>query len=505
MREVHHLDETGDLPAQIARDFIALRVQHERMIAPADAFPVGVFPEPIANYVSQAAETYNIPMSFLGSAVIGVAAAIAGNRCELEVKAHHRERLIFWMILIGDPGSGKSGAIDLVRRPIDVIQRRYAATHTEELTQWEALPKAEQRTTPKPMMRSAYTANATFEAVVQMVASVPGLAVISDELASWIHGFVRYQSGGSSRPDWLAAWSASVLKSDRKMSGSTYVERHCINVLGGLQPDLLPTLRNENGLNDGSLDRALPAWPMPGVRQWVEADISQATTDRYLACMLALEDIGTSMEPLVVSLGPAAKAVFVDWFNDNHRTNTDGFSMKADRHLNRLALLLHVLRYGRHANRSVDEATMGDAITLFEFYRGEHNRMMAAIGAGLGGRATDAAARLRSRTLRYLDEAGLDGLTRTDLFAKFRGNVKADELTFVLRQLEDDGLASLEVTATGHRPRETWSVTPRRYEETNQTNQTKQLTPAALPPTLAPITSYPRVVARSDGSDEVAF
>lgn len=461
-----------DLAQGMARDLLALSAAFDRATAPPDQFPASVFPSAIADYITEAADTYNLPLSFLGSAVVGVAAAIAGNRCELAVKALQTERLIFWLPLVGDPGSGKSGAIDLVRRPIDEIQRRYALAYSDELAQWDALPKAEQRTTSRPTMRAIFTVNATMEAVAQMAAHAPGLVVISDELASWVQMMSRYQSGGSVRSDWLTTWSGAPLKSDRKMAGSVFVSRHCINVMGGMQPDLLPTLRNENGLDDGSLDRMLPAWPPPRRKQWVEADIDPNVAARYADRMLALEDVGTSDEPLTVTFGPSARRVFIEWFNENAATNTDGFSMKGDRHVARLALVLHVLQRGRDANHPLSEATASDAITLFEFYRGEHNRMLAAIGAGLGGRPTDAAARLKSRVLGYLAEAGPEGLARTVLHARLRGNVRAEDLTFVLRELEGEGLTTVEVEATGHRPRETWTIDQRRYEETKQSTST---------------------------------
>ncbi len=489
MSEARHTDQVEQAAAQAVRDLLALRYQHERMIAGADAFPTWVFPSAIADYINEASRMYNIPLSFLGSGVIGIAAAIAGTRCELAVKSKHHERLSFWLPMIGSPGSGKSGAIDLVRLPLDHIQQRYAVAYSDELTQWETLPKAEQRTTPRPMMRSIYTANATIEAVGQMAAIAPGLILISDELISWIEMMGKYQAGGSNRSEWLTTWSGAALKSDRKMAGNIYVLRHSISVMGGIQPALLPMLRKENGRDDGSLDRMLPVWPTPGRKRWVEEDISPALSAQYLDQMLALEDLGTTDDPLVVTLGPAAKRLFVDWFNENGATNADGLSMKADRHLNRLALLLHVLQYGRDANRPVSEATIADAITLFEFYRNEHNRMMIAIGAGLGGRSTNAEQRLRSRVLGFLTDAGPDGLARTDIHNALRGNTSAEDITYILEGLADDGLATKTIILTGHRPKELWTITPPSYVDTD----------------ISPATGTIRPIRKTDELDEAVI
>ena len=475
------------------RDIIALSARLEQSTASPDAFPVTVFPTAIRDYVSEAAEAYGIPLSMLGSAVLAVAAGIIGNRCELEIKRLHRERAILWLVLIGGPGSGKSPALSIVRKPLDDIQARYATAYAAELATWDELPKPDQRITPRPAMRSIYTGNVTMEAVGPMASRSSGVVILSDELLSWIVTMTKY-SNGSSRSDYLTLWSGAPLKSDRKMAASVFVQRPCVSVVGGIQPDLLPMLRQENGLDDGSLDRMLPVWPAPRRRTYSEREISSATISDYLDRMLTLEDMASEDEPLTLTFSPAAKRIFVAWFNENAASNTDGFSAKGDRHIARLALILHLLHHGPGGVTALTEATISDAITLFEFFRGEHNRMLAAIGAGLGGRGTSPAARLRTRVLGFLTDAGEDGLARTAIHTKLKGNTTADDLTFVLSGLEDEGLAIKTMVATGHRPREMWAIVQRSYEETNQS------TPAAIP---TPITSYPRTQNGSDDHGEV--
>lgn len=492
MRDARHIDE---MAADALRDVAVLRSIMERDLVSPDAFPVTVFPAAIRDYVSEAAEAYGIPLSMLGSGVLAVAAGIIGKCCELQIKRLHRERAILWLVLIGGPGSGKSPALSIVRKPLDVIQARYAAAYAAELAAWDELPKPDQRTTPRPTMRSIYTTNATIEAVASMVARSPGVVVLSDELVSWVVMMSKYQSSGSSRSDWLTLWSGAPLKSDRKMAASVFVQRPCVSVVGGMQPDLLHMLRQENGFDDGSLDRTLPVWPAPRRRTYSEREISSATISDYLDRMLTLDDMASEDEPLILTFSPAAKRIFVAWFNENAATNTDGFSAKGDRHIARLALILHLLHHGPGGDTALSEATISDAITLFEFFRGEHNRMLAAIGAGLGGRGTSPAVRLRTRVLGFLTDAGEDGLARTAIHTKLRGNTTADDLTFVLSGLEDEGLATKTMVATGHRPRETWAIVQRSYEETNQS------TPAAIP---TAITSYSRTQNGPD-DDRVVF
>jgi hypothetical protein len=92
-----------------------------------------------------------------------------------------------------------------------------------------------------------------------------GLVVISDEITGWVMSMNEYKGGkGSDRQFWLSAWSGEPVKVDRKGSreeGSVIVPHPFLNVLGGIQPDMLQLLKNERSLEDGFLHRILFCCP----------------------------------------------------------------------------------------------------------------------------------------------------------------------------------------------------------------------------------------------------
>ncbi len=97
----------------------------------------------------------------------------------------------------------------------------------------------------------------------------------------------------------------------------------------------------------------------------------------------------------------------------------------------------------------LSEATLSDAITVFEYFRHQHNRMMRDVGAGGFGLPTDPQARLRQRIERTLTAAGPDGLSRTELHRRLGNSAKADESEFVLDALHEDGTAAMTTIPTG--------------------------------------------------------
>ncbi len=437
----------------------------------AREFPVHAFPPDIAAFINAAASTYALPTPYLGASALAVAAGLIGNQAEIVVKRDWHERPIIWVVLIGTPGTKKSPSINMMRKPLDEVQSRYAEAFGRELEDWERLPKGERDPASRPVMRSIFTTDATIEAVGQLLSRSRGLTVISDELASWL-SMGRYRSGGSTdRPHWLTLWAGTPLKVDRKTTGIIYVPNPTAIVLGGIQPDLLPTLRAELGRDDGFVDRLFPASAVALPRQWSVAEVDEAIKQRYMRAMLALCPQEAATDSTLVRFGPAAASIWEHWYNENESKNSDGFSAKAPGHVARIALILHAMRHGVASSLPLSDPTMNAAIEMFEYFRGEHARMTASIGSGLGGTQTSPEARLQSRVSRHLAEAGAAGLSMTELHARLGGNTLADNVRLALDWLREEGVAQLNVEPSGGRPRETWSLISNPAERTKEDDE----------------------------------
>ncbi len=156
-------------------------------------------------------------------------------------------RAILWLAVVGDPGSGKSPALDHARHPVDALQKAAWEAFTAALLQWEAdaaAAKAQKPPAPpppKPALAHFFTTDATMEALAAILGACPGVVVVRDELVGWVKSHDAYRRAGD-RQNWLSLWAGAPLKVDRRGAGTLYVPRPTASVAGGVQPELLAEL-----------------------------------------------------------------------------------------------------------------------------------------------------------------------------------------------------------------------------------------------------------------------
>ena len=422
----------------------------------AASFPLDALPPLLADVVKPAADTFGLPADFYALPLLASVAGAVGDAAELELRPGQRERAIVWLAMIGGPGAGKSPALDLARQPLDRLQEAMWRDWLDRRDAWEALPR-EQRPTARPALEGIVTGDATVEAVGAMLRHTRGLVVMRDELSGWALSMDAYKArGGADRAAWLSLWAGGAVKIDRKGDDPIFIARPCVSLVGGLTPDALPALQGGARLNDGLLDRLLPAWPATRVPRWNEARFPDGPLDRVTAALATLRAHLPAEPPAtVIRLSPAARRIWIAWHDDNaERVERGmglgaGFAAKLPRHVPRLALVLHAASDPDALARPLDEETMEAAIELGECFRAEHGRMLAAIGAGA---ATEPAG-LPGRVLRYLRRAGGEWVSRTELLDRLR-NVPAHRLREAITELEGAGLAACRTVPTATKPRE---------------------------------------------------
>jgi hypothetical protein len=223
------------------------------------------------------------------------------------------------------------------------------------------------------------------------------LALFRDELVGWVKSMDAYRSGGkgADRQHYLSMWSRSPIKIDRKSSPEPIiVARPCLSVVGGIQPDVLPDLVEHASRDDGFIDRCCSPTPTSADR-WTNEGIdeaSQAAVERLFSGLYDL--VGAEMPsgdvvPRVARLGPAAMALWGQWYDENAAEQRDerlpsslkGTWAKLPSQLARLALILHVghaVDAGSRCRRSSPSRPLADApIVLVDYFK-EHAR--AALG-----------------------------------------------------------------------------------------------------------------------------
>jgi hypothetical protein len=243
-----------------------------------------------SDWIKSASEVKGAPADFVALALLSTASAIVGNTRWAVPWDGWKEPPIIWGMLVGDPSSGKSPALDAVLDPVKQIDRDLSAQYIKDrnswqdkdevaklvLTKWKADAKAaiaegdEPPEKPSaadagapPIRGRIRITDATTEKAADLVRDGwRGLLLSRDELSGWLASMDRY-SGGGDRPFWLEAYGGRSYAVDRKNSPEPIIVDHLsIAVLGGTQLDKLDSLLVKSD-DDGLLARYLVTYPAP--------------------------------------------------------------------------------------------------------------------------------------------------------------------------------------------------------------------------------------------------
>lgn len=443
-----------------------------------EPFPVEVLPAALAQFVREAAEAIPCPPDFIGLPLLVLAGAVIGTSRTLEIKSGWREGPRLYGVIVAEPGSAKSPALDLVATPIYERQRMLAtafeeaeAEHKAEMARYEVEARAWEdraRSAAKgkgtdpgdkpeepeaPKMGRLFTSDVTVEALATLIRDNPrGLALIRDELTGWVRSMNAYRSGhGADRQFYLSTWSGAPYPVDRKSGPPLMLFNPFLGVVGCIPPDLLEELTDERGREDGFVHRLMFAYPDPVPRRWTEAAVSQ---EARTAWKRALDDLwrltpstGEDGKPIPVAVRftDAGKRTWVDLCETHYAEAADpcfpghlrGAWAKLDGYCARLSLILHELRFvcGEAGEEAVDDTSVTGAWVLVEYLKSHMRRVYRALRADGEDKRVEGA-------VKWIEARGGECAAR-DLIAA-RIVKKRSEAEALFRELEDRGFGHME-------------------------------------------------------------
>lgn len=389
---VDDLLAAGGQPEIVAGLSALLRVQAARASSPTGTsdegemavatFPVDVFPPDLAAFCREVGEATGTPPDFAGLTMLVTAGAAIGNSRALCVKdGTWYESGRMYGANIGPPASGKTPAVNLVLKPYEGQQQKLLTEYRNKKREFDEAEAELKRVTrenrahdsgsplslpavpEKPTRPDRFVAvDATVEALAPLLQQNPrGLLLHQDEGVGWVRGMDQYKGGrGNDRQFWMSVFSGSQHIGDRKIQHgeAVSVPRPFINVIIGLQPDMLSELNDARGRRDGFLDRILPVMPRASTgNEWSDATVSEEAATAWADMLTRLR--GLKMANLddgepgykVAAFSEAAKAAWVTWW-DEHAAELRGPELavqligpwgKLRTYAARLALILHCL------------------------------------------------------------------------------------------------------------------------------------------------------------------
>jgi hypothetical protein len=378
------------------------------------SFPVEVFPLPLQRYCRGVASVTLAPTDLVGASMLATASAAIGQAINLTVKRTWREAPLLYLLIVAEPGKTKSPIIKLVVKPLTKIDMRLRKEATEARQHWEEAKKAYGKDPnsafppgPEPPQRRAIVKDVTRESLVTILRDNPrGVLADPDEATGWVGSFNEYKGKGSDRQFWLDIWGSRPISVDREGGKrSSWVGSPMVTVLGGLPPAMLGSLAEEQGRDDGFLDRILFVFPRDFPRQvWTEEELDEGeestwfhVIDRLHIQMMCEEN--NELKPHYVGFSAEAKHAWVEFFNrhcaemesDDLLPVCVGFWSKLRAYAARLALILSRLCIALDPEaddlltRPISLSDMQGAIALVEYFKTQvlrvHHRMTAGIGS----------------------------------------------------------------------------------------------------------------------------
>lgn len=421
------------------------------------SFPTGLLPDAAAAMVRAGAASIGCDESYLALSALAALGSTIGNARVAIVKADWTEPPIIWAMLIGPSGTAKTPAARIVLAPVHERHARLIAAgeqaakahalerqrYEAELAAWKRKPRGDPPAEPDPPpAERVMIEDTTIEALAPILRANPrGVLLHRDELAGWIGSFDRYaQSGGGDMPRWLSIFNAEAITVDRRTSGTTYVRRPAVSIIGGIQPGRLPAVLTQTLRDSGLLARFLVASPPPMPKRFNADGLDAAVADgwRLLLSLLAtLEPAadGETPMPLPMAMTGPAQAAFGPWCDAlnaetiNKPADTAAARSKLEAYAVRFALIFAVC----DLSSVIDVAHAHRGCELADWFAAEAERIYNAIGHTHADReAAELAAWIERRGGRA---------TRHEITASgpraYRG--KPDAADAVLSRLANDG------------------------------------------------------------------
>jgi DNA-binding phage protein len=296
------------------------------------SFPIDIFPENFKTYILASSHTLNNSVDFMGVALLWLSSLIIGNSIRLEVKRGWQEISTLWIAIVGDPGVGKSPALDSVLFPLLALNKKEILKYKiekEKYDKYNELTKKEKEQQPeqleKPQRTQFIVDDVTIEALINLHSqSKNGVGIYKDELAGWFKDMNKYKEG-SDKEQWLSSWSGKGITVDRITRQSDYIDKPILPVLGGIQPAILSDFFTDENKENGFLDRMLFSFPDLKVEKYVDKEIDKDLIRYYnewiiyfyqeVQKTISLDEDGC-IKPIIIHFADDAKKEWIRIFNE---------------------------------------------------------------------------------------------------------------------------------------------------------------------------------------------
>jgi hypothetical protein len=474
-------------------------------------FPVEVFAPRLQELLSRASEGAGVLVDHVAVPLLGIASSLIGTARRVQASQSWSTPMTLWTSVVAASGDGKTPGLNVIRRPLDQIEKDNAEAigqsrldhetrqqmARESRRQWQEQRRAALRSNPPqeppPFPPEAiepenfiyprlYATDTTVPSLSPLlVARERGIMLIRDELSGHFARMTKWL--GTERAFWLEAWDGNRHVVERVHENRDFdIPYLLVGVIGGLQPDKVS--RAFAGDEDGMYARFLFGYPTSPAYRPLTNKAMEVEPELYGALkaliQLPSENPDGEFLPRNISLSDAALIKFEEFRRYLHQTKRQWegreahWFAKGETQVLRLAGTLTYLSWsislttpatgiaaitaGLEPN-SIDEQAMGNAIVLWRDYFWPHARAVLR-QIGLSQRHAHVRRVLRWIRVNGKTEVSLEDIRRDALSQTFDAQQTRD----LLAGLVKTGWLHEEFIKTKGRPLRRWHVNPKLHD-----------------------------------------
>ena len=415
------------------------------------AFPLQVFPGQWREWVKDAARWAGSSEDYIAQALLASVAGLCGQGVSARITEAWSEPVILWQALVGGPSSGKTPALEWLRRPLGTVERVLAREGGGPVVVSDAsLPSLEKAVAKRRQ----------------------GVLPWRDEPTAWLAGLGRKtRRDESRRGPFLDTWGAIGLPWGRG-------DKPAVSIVGSLDPERLDAALE--GTGDGLAARFLYVWPGPAPYRSLRSLKPTREDEAVNALQRIARAVGIPEKPLVLSFEDRAVTAFDVSLERLHPETLKaegllgGWLGKGRGTVARLAAVLALLDWTANRPSNAPPPTtittqhLCAAWDLWErYYRPHAQAVFDRAGPADGDRQGKHKARQHARrVIGWIRARGVKEISREEVrreaLSQRVNAAGADEVILaleqagVLREVEDDD----EEFPSRGRPARRWQVNP---------------------------------------------
>jgi hypothetical protein len=310
-------------------------------------FPLGVFPEPFQNLVSNIAESYNVPVELPAATLLFLSGGCIGATRQIQITENFKIYPNIYMAIIAESGMRKSPPIKYMLKALRIKDKELIDHFKAKFEEYEKkleiykIEKAdferkakkkgieltvENFPTPpeKPVDKKYLIDDITIEKLAEsLAANNRGLLSYHDELRSLLSGFGKYsktEAAENEKSFFDKCFDGEYYKYERKSSDTIVLTRPIMSIYGAIQPEVFKYSFKNKDLMSGFFQRwvfyHIPKEKMNkfvGISNQTVSSDNQDMLSKYINYLLQFE-FDKANNPINIKLETEAFEIFNEYY-----------------------------------------------------------------------------------------------------------------------------------------------------------------------------------------------